>query len=158
MLHRPSFLKVYEEYLANPEAGHWHSNKQAVAQLFLIFEIAALSSVVSAHPPHSLTRLFKLTPRKSRIKQGTTSYEPQWRKALQSTSSTASVATLQCHVLAQLYYLLRADYSHLARHRAIAVSICHQLGLHQNQQSHSVGALEAETRKKAFWSQYVLDK
>lgn len=47
VLHRPSFLRIYEEYLSNPEAGHWHSNKQAVAQLFLIFEIAALSSVVS---------------------------------------------------------------------------------------------------------------
>jgi hypothetical protein len=47
VLHRPSFLRIYEEYLADPEAGHWHSNKLAVAQLFLIFEIAALSSVVS---------------------------------------------------------------------------------------------------------------
>lgn len=47
ILHRPSFLRIYEDYLADPEAGHWHSNKQAVAQLFLIFEIAALSSVVN---------------------------------------------------------------------------------------------------------------
>ena len=60
-------------------------------------------------------------------------------------------------MLAQLYYLLRADYSHLSRHRAIAVSICHQLGLHQSQKS-NMTALEAETRKKTFWSQYVLDK
>ena len=128
-----------------------------MAQLFLIFEIAALSSVVSmpqttTPPPPCLYLL------QSRIKQGTTTYEPQWRKALHSTSSTASVATLQCHVLAQLYYLLRADYSHLVRHRAIGVSICHQLGLHQNQKVHGVTALDSETRKKAFWSQYVLDK
>lgn len=52
ILHRPSFLKIYEEYLADPEAGHWHSNKQAVAQLFLIFEIAALSSVVRTLETH----------------------------------------------------------------------------------------------------------
>lgn len=61
-------------------------------------------------------------------------------------------------MLAQLYYLLRADYSHLVRHRAIGVSICHQLGLHQNQISQAMTALDSETRKKVFWSQYVLDK
>jgi hypothetical protein len=55
VLHRPSFLRVYEDYVADPEAGHWHSNKQAVVQLFLIFEIAALSSVVSMLELQSLT-------------------------------------------------------------------------------------------------------
>lgn len=130
-----------------------------MAQLFLIFEIAALSSVVKyAQTTIPSTSPFTYTLLQSRIKQGTTSYEPQWRKALHSTSSTASVATLQCHVLAQLYYLLRADYSHLVHHRAIGVSICHQLGLHQNQKVQGVTALDSETRKKAFWSQYVLDK
>lgn len=47
ILHRPSFLRTYEDYLADPDAEHWHSHQQVVAQLFLIFEIAALSSVVS---------------------------------------------------------------------------------------------------------------
>jgi Fungal specific transcription factor domain len=51
ILHRPSFLRIYEDYLADPESGYWHSNKQAIAQLFLIFEIAALSSVVSMAEP-----------------------------------------------------------------------------------------------------------
>jgi hypothetical protein len=138
-LHRPSFLRVYEDYLDDPEAGQWHSNKQALAQLFLIFEISALSSA-------------------SRIKQTTTPYEAQWRKALQSISSTASISTIQCHVLAQLYYLLKADYSHLTRHRAISVAMCHQLGLHQGHKYRGLPVLESETRKKVFWSQYVLDK
>ncbi|KIX05432.1 uncharacterized protein Z518_06304 [Rhinocladiella mackenziei CBS 650.93] len=139
VLHRPTFLRVYEQYLANPENGNWQSNKQALAQLFLIFEIAALSSLT--------------TPKKS-----TPSFESQWRKALYSTSSSASLSTLQCHVLAQICYLLRADYTHLTRHRGIAVTMCHELGLHQGHKYHSLSPLEAETRKKVFWCQYVLDK
>ena len=138
VLHRPSFLRVYEDYLADPEASHWHSNKQAVAQLFLIFDISALSC--------------------ERIKQNSTTYEAQWRKALQSTSSTASLATIQCHVLAQIYYLLKADYPRLTQHRAIAVAMCHQMRLHQAHSYRGVDTLESETRKKVFWSQYVLDK
>ena len=139
VFHRPNFLRIYEQYLIDPEAGHWHSNKHAIAQLYLIFDIAALSSI-------------------SRLKQSTTSYEIQWRKALHSTSSTACLPLIQCHVLAQLYYLLRADYTHLARHRAIGVSMCHQIGLHEDHKYHSLPPLEAETKKKVFWSQYVLDK
>jgi hypothetical protein len=139
ILHRPTFLRVYEQYLSNPEAGRWHGDRQAVAQLFLIFDIAALSSV-------------------SRTKYSTISYEPRWRKAIHSMSSTAFMPTLQCHVLAQLYYLLKADYSHCARHRAIAVSISHQMGLHHSQKYYKLNCLEVETRKKVFWCQYTLDK
>ncbi|KIW22549.1 uncharacterized protein PV07_12426 [Cladophialophora immunda] len=139
ILHRPTFLRVYEQYLANPESGNWQSNKQAYAQLFLIFEIAALSNIS--------------TPKKN-----TPSYETQWRKALYSTSSNASLPTLQCHVLAQICYMLRADYTHLARHRGIAITMCHELELHQGHKYQSLSPLEAETRKKVFWCQYVLDK
>src|SRR6202007_1961949 len=92
ILHRPTFLRVYEQYLANPEAGMWHSNKASVSQLFLIFDVAAHSS--------------------SKTRTQSTSYELQWRKALHATSSTPSVATIQCHVLAQLCYLLKGDRSH----------------------------------------------
>ncbi|EXJ83158.1 hypothetical protein A1O1_06777 [Capronia coronata CBS 617.96] len=139
ILHRPSFLRVYEQYLTNPESANWQGNKQALAQLFLIFEISALSNIT--------------TPKKN-----SPSYETQWRKALYSTSSIASLSTLQCHVLAQICYLLRADYTHLARHRGIAVTMCHELGLHQLHKYQSLSPLEAETRKKVFWCQYVLDK
>jgi Fungal specific transcription factor domain len=132
-------LRIYEQYLAEPGAGKWHENKQAVAQLFLIFDIAALSSI-------------------SCIKQSTTSYESQWRKAMHSMPLTASLSTLQCHVLAQLYYLLKADYSHCIHHRAIAISMCHQMGLHHSQKYYILNSLELETRKKVFWCQYTLDK
>ena len=139
ILHRPTFLKIYEQYLAGPEAGNWQNNKQSIAQLFLIFEISALSS---GH----------------QSKSNTPSYESQWRRALYSTSSTPTITAIQCQVLAQLCYLLRADYTHLARHRGIAVGMCHELGLHQSHRYHSLSTFDAESYKRVFWCQYVLDK
>ena len=139
ILHRPTFLRLYDQYLASPESGNWQTNRQAYAQLFLIFEIATLSDT-------------------STPENRTLSYEAQWRKALYSTSSNASLATLQCHVLAQICYMLRSDYTHLSRHRGIAITMCHELGLHQDHKYHSLAPLEAESRKKVFWCQYVLDK
>ncbi|KAK5086583.1 DNA-binding transcription factor cat8 [Lithohypha guttulata] len=139
ILHRQTFLRLYEQYLASPDALSLQGSKLAVAQLFLIFEIAAHSSSSKARP-------------------NTTAYELQWRKALSATSSIPSLAVLQCHILAQLCYLLKADYPHLLRHRGYAVSICHQLGLHQGHKISALPTFEAELRKRAFWCQYVLDK
>ena len=112
ILHRATFLRVYEQYLAGPDAFKWQNNKHAVAQLFLVFEISALSA------GHQSSNSIP-------------SYENQWRRALYSTSSAPTIVTIQCQVLAQLCYLLRADYTHLTRHRGIAVGMCHELGLHQ---------------------------
>jgi Fungal specific transcription factor domain len=139
LLHRPTFLKVYEQYLAGPDAGNWNNNKHAIAQLFLIFEISALSC---AH----------------QSKTATPSYENQWRRALFSTTSAPTISIIQCQILAQLCYLLRADYTNLARHRGIAVGMCHELGLHQAHKYHTLSTFESETRKKVFWCQYVMDK
>jgi hypothetical protein len=44
VLHRPSFLALYEEYVSCPEAME---DKKSLAQLHLVFGIAALSSDVS---------------------------------------------------------------------------------------------------------------
>ena len=139
VLHRQTFLRLYGQFLSEPDAQSLQGNKVAVAQLFLIFEIAAHSS-------------------SSKAKPNTASYEFQWRKALSSAGSTPSLAVLQCHVLAQLCYLLKADYSHLLRHRGYAVSLCHQLGLHQGHRVHSLTPFEVESRKKVFWCQYILDR
>lgn len=139
VLHRQTFLRLYEQFLAEPGARSLQGNKLAIAQLFLIFEIAAHSCSSKARP-------------------NTTAYELQWRKALSATSSAPTLAILQCHVLAQLAYLLKADYPHLLRHRATAVSICHQLGLHQGHKFFPLPPFEAETRKRVFWCQYVIDK
>lgn len=139
ILHRPVILHVYEQYLAEPENEKWVGQRQAVAQLFLIFEIAATSAF-------------------SPVRRHTVSYEPQWRHAIASNSSPPSITTVQCHILAQLNYLLKADYSRVACHAATSVSLCHQLGLHGNQNHQAVTGLESETRKKVFWCQYALDK
>lgn len=130
---------MYEQYLAGPDAGNWQSNKQAIAQLFLIFEISALSS------GHTL-------------KTNCPTYENQWRKAMYASSAAPTITSIQCHVLAQLCYLLRGDYTQLSRHRGIAVGMCHQLGLHQGHKYHTLGVFDAETRRKVFWCQYTLDK
>lgn len=53
--------------------------------------------------------------------------------------------------------MTKADYSSLLRYRGLAVGICHQLRLHQSQK-HITNVLVGETRKKAFWCQYVLDR
>lgn len=45
VVHRPTILKAYEEYLADEES--LRSNRPVMAQLNLIFGIAALSSTVS---------------------------------------------------------------------------------------------------------------
>ena len=43
VLHRPTFLKIYTDYVANPEGLQ---DQQSIAQLNLVFGIAALSSEV----------------------------------------------------------------------------------------------------------------
>ncbi len=44
VLHRPTFLSLYEQYVASPEAV---INKKSIAKLNLVFGIAALSCEVS---------------------------------------------------------------------------------------------------------------
>ena len=46
VLHRPSFLNIYAEYVANHESV---KDRQAIAQLNLVFGIAALSAEVHIH-------------------------------------------------------------------------------------------------------------
>ncbi|KAJ5561689.1 hypothetical protein N7461_000450 [Penicillium sp. DV-2018c] len=136
VVHRPTILKAYEQYLNNPET--LQRNVHVMAQLNLIFGIAALSSV-------------------SRTNQDPTFFEENWFATLDSSSSVTSVVSLQCFVLGQMYCMTKGDYRTLLRYRALAVDICHQLGMHEKQEN-PTNPLEDETRKKVFWSQYVLDR
>ncbi|KAL8995883.1 MAG: hypothetical protein Q9188_006702 [Gyalolechia gomerana] len=128
ILHRPTFLKLYTEYVANPE----HMEDQhALAQLNLVFGIAALSAEAS--------------------------FEWQWRDAIETVLTENTLATLQCLVLAQLYCIAKSDYNKLLHYKGMAISLSHRLGLHQSQKRFSLGALTGETRKRVFWTLYTLD-
>ncbi|KAL4779465.1 fungal-specific transcription factor domain-containing protein [Aspergillus varians] len=137
VVHRPTILKAYEQYLSNSES--FQGNKHEAAQLNLIFAVAALSAA-------------------SRTNQDPTLFEENWSPILESLSSDISIPTLQCYVLAQMYCLTKGEYSSVLRYRGIAVGLCHQLKLQKSQARFSSNALLAETRKKVFWSQYVLDR
>lgn len=67
------------------------------------------------------------------------------------------ITTLQCLVLAQIFCLLRADYSQLLKYKGLAVGLSQRLGLHQSQKRFALDALTCETRKKTFWSLYTVD-
>jgi hypothetical protein len=98
------------------------------------------------------------TWRQSRIPQDPTFFEQNWSPRLDALSHDISLQAVQCYVLAQIYYTVKADYKSLLRYRGLSVSLCHQLGLHQSQKRFSFNALTSETRKKVFWCQYVLDR
>lgn len=135
VLHKPMFLRLYEEYVSNPEEV---SDHHKLAQLHLVFAIAGISSSIS----EPLTVL---------------SCEQQWRSSLESILMDNSILTLQCLVLALIYCILRGDYTRLQHYKGIAIGLSHRLGLHQSQKRFSFGALTIETRKKVFWTLYTLD-
>lgn len=68
-----------------------------------------------------------------------------------------SMTTLQCLVLAQISCLLRGDCPRLLKYKGLAFGLSQRLGLHQSQKRFALGALAAETRKKVFWTLYVVD-
>lgn len=136
VLHKPAFLRVYEEFVADPaKIKSPHKN----AQLYLVFSIAGISSESPSHMQH------------------VAGCEQHWVRALDTVLMENTMATLQCLVLAMLYCSIRADYKRLQHYKAIAVGLSHRLGLHQSQKHFSFGALTTETRKKVFWTLYALD-
>ncbi|KAB2577295.1 hypothetical protein BFW01_g8565 [Lasiodiplodia theobromae] len=135
VLHRPAFLALYDEFVNSSEPL---SDKKALAQLNLVFGIAALAGNA---------------PDKSLVE----SVELQWHAALNSFIDDTSLVTLQCLVLAQIFCLQKADYNRLLKYKGIAVSLAHRLGLHQSQKRFALGVLTSEMRKKVFWTQYTLD-
>ncbi|KAK4191595.1 fungal-specific transcription factor domain-containing protein [Podospora australis] len=135
VLHKPTFLRVYEEFVADPDKV---KNNHKLAQLYLVFSIAALSS---EQPDLAQIALC----------------EQQWQRALEAILMDNTMMTLQCLLLALIYCTIRADYKRLQHYKGIAVGLSHRLGLHQSQKRFSFGVLTIETRKKVFWSLYLLD-
>ncbi|KZM22061.1 DNA-binding transcription factor cat8 [Ascochyta rabiei] len=135
VLHRPTFLALYEEYVSSPENVQ---DKKSIAKLNLCFGIAALSSG-------------------SRDGKDVKSFEAQWQSAVNSFLMDNDLATLQCLVLAQIFCLLKGDYSRVLKYKGLAIGLSQRLGLHQSQKRFALGALTSESRKKAFWSLYTVD-
>ncbi|EFQ35068.1 fungal specific transcription factor domain-containing protein [Colletotrichum graminicola M1.001] len=135
VLHKPTFLHIYEEFVSDPEKVR---NNHKIAQLYLVFGIAALGSD---------------QPDLEQV----AACEQQWQRAVEAVLMDNTMITLQCLELALLYCLVRADYKRLQHYKGIAVGLSHRLGLHQSQKRFSFGALTIETRKKVFWTLYTLD-
>ncbi|KUI52517.1 Transcriptional activator protein acu-15 [Cytospora mali] len=135
VLHKPTFLRIYEEFVADPEKI---KNNHKLAQLHLVFGVAALSSD---------------NPDLEQID----ACEQQWQRSLEAVLMENTMNSLQCLVLALMYCTVRADYKRLQYYKGIAVGLSHRLGLHQSQKRFSFGALTTETRKKVFWTLYTLD-
>ncbi|KAL5119622.1 DNA-binding transcription factor cat8 [Pleosporales sp. CAS-2024a] len=135
VLHRPTFLGLYGQYVGSPDTM---VENKSVTQLNLVFGIAALSS----------------DPRDG---QDVDSFEAQWQGAIETFLMDNDVTTLQCLVLAQIFCLLRADYSRLLKYKGLAIGLSQRLGLHQSQKHFALDALTSETRKKVFWSLYTVD-
>ncbi|TEA17130.1 Transcriptional activator protein acu-15 [Colletotrichum sidae] len=135
ILHKPTFLHIYEEFVSDPEKV---KNNHKIAQLYLVFGIAALGS---DQPDVEQIAVC----------------EQQWHRAVEAVLMENTMSTLQCLELALLYCIVRADYKRLQHYKGIAVGLSHRLGLHQSQKRFSFGALTIETRKKVFWTLYTLD-
>ncbi|KAM4066160.1 fungal specific transcription factor [Hirsutella rhossiliensis] len=135
VVHKPTFLRIYEEFVASPEKVKCNYK---LAQLHLVYSIAGLSS---ESPDH----------------RQVAACEKQWTRALEALLFQNSMNTLQCLILALLYCTMRGDHQRLQHYKSIAVGLSHRLGLHQSQRRFSFGALTLETRKKVFWTLYTLD-
>lgn len=135
VLHKPTFLRTYEDWVAEPEKVKSHHK---LAQLYLVFGVAALSS-------------------ENPDLEHVAACEQQWQRSLQAILLDDTMETLQCLILALTYCQIRADNKRLQHYKCLAVGLSHRLGLHQSQKRFSFGALTIETRKKVFWALYTLD-
>ncbi|KAL9100869.1 MAG: hypothetical protein Q9163_003813 [Psora crenata] len=152
VLHRPTVLTQYSNFVADPG---YLQDQHAIAQLYLIFAIAAVSAEVSILQH----RDFFPAPADpwQWNKHDASVFEPQWQAAFEPIAKEVTVPTLQCLLLAQLYCIAKRDYEGLLKYKAAAVKISRRLGLHQRQRRWSVGPLIIETRKRVFWTLYTVD-
>ncbi|KAI9055570.1 hypothetical protein LZ554_000516 [Drepanopeziza brunnea f. sp. 'monogermtubi'] len=135
VLHKPTFLRLYEEYMSNPEQV---TDPHKLAQLHLVLCIAGISSDVPDEENIALC-------------------ENKWRESLESILMDSTLVTLQCLILALMCCISKADYTRLQHYKGIAIGLSHRLGLHQSQKRFSFGALTIESRKRVFWTLYTVD-
>ena len=136
ILHRPTFLGLYEKYVADSDQI---TDKAEIAQLMLVFGIATLS-------------------RGTRSSQDLDSFEVQWKAALDTVLKENSMATLQALILAQIFCVLQGYLKSLLTYKGLSTTLSARLGLHQSQKRFTLGTLTCETRKKVFWTLYTVDR
>lgn len=136
VLHRPTFLTLYEKYVADNDCV---SDKAEIAQLNLVFGIASLSSG-------------------TRSSEDLESFESQWKAAVDAIQRESTMATLQVLVLAQIFCVQQGDLARLLTYKALSTTLSARLGLHQSQKRFALGTLTCETRKKVFWTLYAVDR
>ena len=136
ILHRPTFLGLYEKYVADTDSV---TDKAEIAQLNLVFGIAALSSG-------------------TRTSEDLESFEAQWKATIDEILRDNSMATLQALILAQLFCVQRGDLTRLLTYKGLSTTLSARLGLHQSQKRFTLGTLTCETRKKVFWTLYTVDR
>lgn len=135
ILHRPTFLTLYEQYTADSDAI---TDKAELAQLNLVFGIASLSGG-------------------DRSSDDLASFESQWKAATDSILTENCMATLQVLILAQIFCIQKGELTRLLTYKGLATTLSARLGLHQSQQRFALGTLTSETRKKVFWTLYTVD-
>ena len=135
ILHRPSFLGLYEKYVTDPNSV---TDRAELAQLNLVFGIAALSSG-------------------ARSSEDLETFEIQWKAATDAILKDNSMACLQALLLAQIFCIQQGDLRSLLTYKGLSTTLSARLGLHHSQKRFALGTLTCETRKKVFWSLYTVD-
>jgi hypothetical protein len=135
ILHRPTFLTLYERYTADSDAV---CDKTEIAQLNLVFGIAAVSGG-------------------ARSSEDLESFESQWKAAVDTILTENSMATLQVLILAQIFCIQQGELTRLLTYKGLSTTLSARLGLHQSQKRFALGTLTCETRKKVFWTLYTVD-
>ena len=134
VLDRSKFFTIYADFVADFERI---SSKHHIAQIYLVYSIAGLSSGCA-----SLEQIC--------------SYERQWTDALNALVTGDNVTLLCSLVLAVLFYSIKGDKNELCRYRVMAVQLSGRLGLLQNRNQH-LDFLSMDLSKEAFRSLYTLD-
>ncbi|WPH02549.1 Hypothetical protein R9X50_00541400 [Acrodontium crateriforme] len=135
VLHRPAFLGLYKKYVSDSESI---TDKAAIAQLNLVFGIAAMSGNAT-------------------LSDDIDSFEAQWKSAIDHILTDNSMPTLQALILAQMFCIQQGDLTRLLTYKGLATALSARLGLHQSQKRFALGTLTCETRKKVFWTLYTVD-
>nr|POE49229.1 transcriptional activator protein acu-15 [Quercus suber] len=136
VLHRPTFLSLYERYVNDSDAVIDHAE---LALLNLVFGIASLSSG-------------------SRSSSDLQEFEKQWKAAIDGILNENAMPTLQALLLAQIFCVQQGDLTRLLTYKGLSTTLSARLGLQQSQKRFALDTLTCETRKKVFWTLYTVDR